>query len=757
MERSAEVAAEQAVVDSAYARLAARRRRLDDLDLNAVENTPGGLLERDRLAAARDRRQAELAIGDAPLCFGRIDGDDGSTWHIGRLGVDDDAGDPVVVDWRAPVAEPFYRATFATRLGVVRRRHLFCRAATVLDVSDELLTDHDRGDLAVVGEAALFRALTDRRTGRMRDIVATIQARQDEIVRAPLDQALVVQGGPGTGKTVVALHRIAYLLFTHREALEAKGVLLLGPSATFLRYIEQVLPSLGEQRARLTTIGALRTGQTPTALDPQAAAAVKGDLRMAEVVQRAVASRQRPLRKPVLVPFGAFQLRFSTKASERIVAAARAGAGSHNARRALVERRILLHLHGVYLAAVDRAATTGRRASPMSRDEFLDTARRSKAVRILVDRMWPLLTPEQLLADLLGHPALLREAADDLLTADEQAAIVRPPRDEGVDGWTEADEALLDEAAVVLGPLPRRRRARAAGEDREWLADRVLDGVAADPNVSLSPTMAREIRDRIRRDEVTRPAATRPRTVSSSFGHVVVDEAQDLSPMQWRMIARRCPSGSLTIVGDLGQASSHWHRDWHDVLDQVAPDRRRRVTELDVNYRTPSEVMEVAARVLAAGAPGVAPSRAVRAGGTPIEVHRTPRDGLVNAAAEAARELAGGDRGTVAVIAPAALQGEIGSALDDAPATRRVGTDPLLDPVALLTTTTAKGLEFDRVIVVEPQDLVDEQPRGLLSLYIALTRTTGRLVIVHARPLPAPLAGGGASTAATMSTPRWRE
>ena len=745
MANPSELAAEQAHVDRAYARLADRRGVIEELAEPAVNESPGARHERDERQALRARWVRELRLGDSPLCFGRIDTADGTAWHIGRIGVDDEAGDRIVVDWRAPVAEPFYRATPGEPLNLIRRRHLHCRAATVLGLDDELFVDDAAASsLAVVGEAALLRTLARRRTGRMGDIVATIQREQDVIIRAPLEGALVVQGGPGTGKTAVALHRIAYLLHTHREFLEARGVLMVGPSPTFLRYIERVLPSLGEQRARLRTVGAVVTETPPTAVDSPEAARVKGDLRMVDVLAAAVRGRQRPLAKPAVIPFGAYRLKMAVKASDQIVARVRAKPGSHNERRAIVERLTTDYLYRYYVALVERADRAGQHPrSPVDRHEFVDTIRWSPATRALLDRLWPLLTPGQLLDDLLRHPPLLRQAAGGILAPDEQAALVRTG-DGAEPRRTEADDALIDELLAHLGPLPEPARRQHAAEDLDWLADRVIEGVQADADIALSATMKAEIRERIVADRVGLDEPECPRAVTPTYGHVVVDEAQDLSPMQWRMLARQCPSGSFTVVGDVGQASGPWDLGWDTVLDIIAAERPASVVELTVNYRTPSEVMTLAGRVLAAAAPSMAVPTSVRSTGRSPDIERVEKPERAGAVSRAALDgVTRADGGTVAVIAAGDRHDQLRVALDGHERTQGGGRDPLDDPVALLSPTAAKGLEFDAVVVVEPAEIAGDTRAGLLALYVALTRTTEHLFVVHSDPLPAPLVIAG--------------
>ena len=340
-----EIQAEQAYLDHAHERLEAMREAARSVASEVVALGAGGTfaarVERDIRVELSSRRLAALDIGDAPVAFGRLDRTDGERYHIGRLAVFDEEGDPLVVDWRAPVAEPFYRATPAEPLGVVRRRHFQFRGRRLAGIEDELLDREASDDLVLVGEAALLASLERGRTGRMGDIIATIQGEQDAVIRAGLGGALVVQGGPGTGKTAVALHRAAYLLFTYRTRLERQGVLLVGPNTVFLRYVEQVLPSLGEQAVTLATPADLYAGPTrPTGVESPAVAAVKGDRRMARLLERAVATTERPLRRPLSVQFGGHALTVSPAATRRLIEAARRRKGSHNGRRPFVERQL---------------------------------------------------------------------------------------------------------------------------------------------------------------------------------------------------------------------------------------------------------------------------------------------------------------------------------------------------------------------------------------------------------------------------------
>jgi DNA helicase IV len=774
-----ELAAEQAHVDRAYDRLEELERKalaLAEEERTGYSRTFAGMLERDVRERAGLRRRANLRLGSLNLCFGRIDCEGGAAFHIGRVAVADEEQEPLVVDWRAPIAEPFYRATPADPLGLRRRRHLLTKGRTVLRLDDEVFGDHaaaanaEEEDLVLVGEAALLDALRRARTGRMGDIVATIQAEQDRIIRAPLNGLVVVQGGPGTGKTAVALHRAAYLLYTHRFPLEEMGVLFVGPNPVFLRYIERVLPTLGESGCRMATADELVDGVTATATDPPEVTRLKGEARMADLLAAAVRSRQRPLRRAVVVPFGAFELKLGPRASTEIVERAAAAPGTHNARRPLVERAVHDHLVRQYRKAVARADRAGLSPRGLDEPEVREGLLRSRDVRRLLDRLWPVLTPARLLVDLFGVPALLAEAGEGIVSPEEQALLARPrpaPGDEP--SWSPADLPLLDEAAPWLGPVAPKARPRKAitGEDASLIVDRALaDQLPECPNCEaelswvgrpdadwecgacgkrwaslqvMSPEKANLV-DNLRARLLGAVAGEHRETDPDlrTYGHVVVDEAQDLSPMQWRLLARRCPSGSMTIVGDLGQASGHWAPGSWDEVAALVPAPRSTVVELTVNYRTPGEVMALAARVLAEARPDLTPARSVRdAGVAPRAVAVSTGDDVVAIAVATAEEEAAAlpeGEGKVAVVTPEALVGAVGAALGAPP-----DGDVLAAPISALTLDDAKGLEFDAVVVVEPATIADEHPHGLGALYVALTRTTTRLALVHARELPAAL------------------
>ncbi len=711
-----ELTAEQAYIHRAYGYLEAARLAATRLG-SMVEVGRGGTeqarYERDVIWDTILNRLRELNLGDASLVFGRIDrepvGDGGETFYIGRLAVADEHQEPVVVDWRAPVAEPFYRATGRAPMGLARRRHFATRGATLLGFEDELFGDvaagvdgatsttsganttsttsttsgaAANGEARLAGRGALIAALETSRTGRLTDIVATIQAEQDEVIRSELAGVLVVQGGPGTGKTVVALHRAAYLLYTHRFPLEGQGVLVVGPNRLFLGYIEQVLPSLGEAGVELAVLADLLPDRVHVrGTDAPVAARAKGDLRMADLLAKSVRDRRRPLRREFAIGYGRQTLRLAVETSAQIVGEGRRRARTHNGGRRFVEASFF-----------EALAASGR--DEIDSRALRDRLHRTIEVREALDWMWPVLTPAQLLHDLLGSRALLRLAGRGRFGDDDLAALSRLRSDRLEDAVFTADDVpLLDEARALLGPRPGQR------------------GVE-------------DVR---------------------TYGHIVVDEAQDLSPMQLRMLRRRSLNGSMTVVGDIAQATGAWaHADWEEILAQLRGKRPSRRAELTIGYRIPAPNMALAARVLAVAAPGLSPPRSIRDAESPPRVSLAwSSDALVAMVAEVtAEERAAVGAGNVAVICPASLvdqvSAELGRAgIDHGRANRR----GLEQQVTVVPVALVKGLELDASVVVEPAAIVDEEAQGLRALYVALTRATRRLAIVHARPLPDPLAG----------------
>jgi DNA helicase IV len=767
---AAELEQEQAYVTMLYRRLDTLRERAQAELERALGYDGGGnvaaRVDRDAFVARQSGRLAQLAAAEHGLCFGRLDRADGSHLYIGRLGLLDDDREPLLVDWRAPAAQPFYRATWAAPSGVVRRRHLRTRGREVLGIEDDVLdpeslSDDEREGLS--GEAALLAALTASRTGRMSDIVATIQAEQDRIIRSDLPGVLVVQGGPGTGKTAVALHRAAYLLYSHRQRLARRGVLVVGPNPTFLRYIEQVLPSLGETDVLLSTVGGLFPGVTATAQEPVEVAAVKGDPRMVGVLAAAVTDRQRVPDADVVVEVGGLRLRLDPATCERARGAARAAGAPHNQARSVFRRELVQALANQMVAALTRDLPEvdlpdaddllvdlfpDERLLDPDLDEIRAELAANPAVRAALDRLWPKLTAQQVVGDLLASRERLAAAAAELEPA-KRALLLRRPGADGDPGWTPADVPLLDEAAVLLGDdgaRARRAEARRSEQERAELAyaREVLAGTtigdaarytpdtsAIDPSLLAGRWQARApqvgLADRARQDR------------GWVFGHVIVDEAQELSPMAWRMLMRRSPSRSMTVVGDVAQTGAPWGpASWAEALDPHAAGRWR-VEELTVNYRTPAEIMAVAADVLASMDAGLAPPRSAREGGAaPWHLRVAPDELAARLPEVVAAEAAAVGDGKLAVLVPPGRAEELARAIGTvvAAATARQGPAVLDAPVAVLTVAEAKGLEFDAVVVVDPAAILAAGAHGANDLYVALTRTTARLGVVHPGDLP---------------------
>src|SRR5262245_4859284 len=657
--------AEQAYIDHAYRCLDRMRdRAAHTATLDPGDGGVDSMIVQRHLEHRRDSLRADMPA----LSFGRLDEEGGDeTWYVGRRHVEDVAGDPVVVDWRADVATPFYRATAVDPQGLRRRRRFIMTGDHLDDLFDEVFDDPDSVDAAHHGGIPdpLLVELERARTGAMRDIVATIAAEQDVVIRAPLDTCLIVQGGPGTGKTAVGLHRAAFLLYEHRAKLDVEGVLVIGTNPIFLRSIAQVLPSLGETAARQTTLALLLAGTAyrATGTDGDLAAATKGDARMAEVIRRAVAAT---IRLPdegltAMTSWGRVRIPADEVAAAVLDVVDRGV--PHNVGRAAVRRQ------------VDRLA---RQAVGRRRGDELATATAAEIDADLradrdwgraLDRLWPALTAAGVVRRLVTNRAALAAAAEGILDPAEQAAVLRRPSRRAADEpWTPADLALLDEAeAAVVGP-PR------------------------------------------------------------SYGHIVVDEAQDLSAMDLRALARRSPASSLTVLGDLAQATAPGAQESWDaaIIHLGAPPTARRA-DLDLGYRVPAAIMDRANALLAEAAPDVTPCRSVRDEGRAPAFVAVGDDAAVGPAV--AEALAGLDGGyaSVAIVVPAELRAAVDAAGLPAAVT-------VLDP------PDAKGLEFDAVVVVEPALIAAGTARGLRLLYVALTRAVQELVVVHARPLPPALA-----------------
>jgi DNA helicase IV len=668
-----ELAAEQIYLDDAHDALSAMRSRAESL-LEDVRIAGDPDLD---YQAALVHRVHVLAESPRPLLFGRIDPESGESWHIGRRHVEDQRGDPVVVDWRAPVSMPFYRARSEDALGLRRRRQVMIDRRRVVAVADDLFGDvsADLSNTRLRGGDALLAELERSRTGEMLDIVATIQAEQDDIIRAPLERMVAVQGGPGTGKTAVGLHRAAFLLYNH-PALSRAGVLVVGPSRAFLRYIAQVLPSLGEEAVIQTTIAQLAPRVRVSGEDGIDVRRLKGDPRMAAVIARALDQRRRPVENEVLLRARFATCTLSPAEVNGLVVSIAAGAAPYKSGRAALRARLLSLVRQRLRASGSMEAN-----EPWLEREVTS----SEAFRALVDHLWPSESPTAAVRALLSSSERLDRSAAGLLTRSECDLLLRRTGPRGKPrakaAWTPDDLPLLDEAAFLINGR------------------------------------------------------------TASYGHIVVDEAQDLSPMQFRMIARRAPSGSLTILGDLAQATGAWdYQGWDEILRHLPTVAPTRLDELTLGYRAPGQVLDLASRLLAVAAPTVTPTQSIRRGKDGPRIHRVEPDQLVPAGVTEALRLAEIGHLVGLVVAPEHLAAAVAGAGDH----DQVGTlerDGISKSVTVVAAPEVKGLEFDAVVVVEPAAIAGSDRRGLRLLYVAMTRPIRHLSIVHAQPLPEPLIG----------------
>ena len=716
---AAELALEQAAVDLRYSYLDAGLSRavaaLDRTRRGPTAGTPGALTERDAFDAMYAERIAALRAAEDRLVFGRMDLSDQRARYIGRIGLSDDDQEQVLYDWRSPAAEPFYRATATHRLGVTRRRHLTTADRVVTHLEDDVLDVDAHADSGVQGEGSLLAALGAHRTGRMRDIVATIQSEQDRIIRSPLAGVLVVQGAPGCGKTVVALHRAAYLLYTHRERIAQAGVLVVGPNRQFLRYIEQVLPSLGESSAVLVTQGQLYPGVDAGPDTDRRVAILKGDLRMARMVQNAVAGITRIPDQRIPLSIDGTTITLTPKIVESAINQAKRTRKPHNEAR----RDFVLDVLG---KLVTQLAQKTKVDVHEYREGLLEDLRDSKDVRREINLCWMPWTPEQLVRRLFSDDRRLARSAP-WLTAEERALLLRP-----VDApWEYGDVPILDEAAELLGVDDEPARLAALRADRETAAEMsyARDVAAASGSGMVTADMLVE-RYSGRRSRASVADAENDRTWV--FGHAVVDEAQELSPMAWRVVARRCPSLSMTVVGDVNQTGNPAGvTSWRSVFDVLAKDRWT-IETLTVNYRTPRPVMELATQGLVDAGIEAATVVSARDGDEPRGGHIGTLDELPRVVAAEMARAAGG---RVAVIAASSEVAAVGAVLvAEMPDDVGVGDSAVDNRVAVLSPTNAKGLEFDAVVIVNPATVAYTEGSGPRDLYVATTRTTAHLLLL---------------------------
>lgn len=709
-----ELRSERQYVDGLYARLDSERARVRGRYVTALRGDGGSPMEREFEVRALAKEAKRLDIADNGLCFGRLDAVSGERSYIGRIGLFDEANDfePLLLDWRAPAARPFYVATAANPEDMRRRRQFHSRGRRVAGFTDEVLGRPAAGEH---GDAALLAAVNAPRGEGMRDIVATIQAEQDEIIRLDHPGVLVIEGGPGTGKTVVALHRVAYLLYTQRERMERQGVLVVGPNPAFLQHISRVLPSLGETNVVFTTTGGLLPGLEVTAEDSPEATRIKGSAAILPVLAAAVADRQRLPAEPISVELADVRLRIDAGITEWARDEARASGRPHNQARAVFLEVLTWALTERAIGRIGKGwlSRSDRDAWEQVRTDLLTELADTPAFTAVVDELWPVLTPQTLLAELYTSAERLAAAGADPVLA----------RADGT-AWTVADVPLLDELIDLLGPHePVDRTAEKEAKEQAAYAAAVLENMVSREDMMddedhlfaqdmlFGEDLAERFVERDTRELAERAAADRDWT----YRHIVVDEAQELSAMDWRVLMRRCPGKSFTIVGDLAQRrSAAGSTSWDETLAPYAPGRWV-YRPLSVNYRTPAEIMAVAAAVLAEFAPEVRPPESVRACGVAPWSLAVTADELPAAIAEFERAEAERE-GTSVVIGPPGMPGTV-------PASE------------------TKGLEYDAVLVVDPERIILDGPRGAAELYVALTRATQRLGVLHEGPLPEVLRG----------------
>lgn len=675
-----ELDSEQQFLQHAYACLRFMRDRavrLKELGYLGGDVSEGGPTPETlaKWMADKQRRIDDLAESPSALCFGRTDRLDDQRLYIGRRHVEDENGQAVVVDWRAPSAVPFYRATVVDPMKLRRRRRFLLDGRQLIDLLDEDLENPDAEVAGAYVPDPLLADIERARGSEMRDIVATIQAEQDVIIRAPLEECVVVQGGPGTGKTAVGLHRAAFLLYTHRTVFQRERLLVVGPNKVFLRYISQVLPSLGETAAVQLTVDALAGARfVVRGRDDPPTARLKGDARMAEVVQRAVLARVKAPRGPVPLRTAFGPVTLPAEAVSGIVEEGRTSGRPANQTRTILRDRLVKLAWDRYLE---------RRPGDFAlQPTFTDGVRASRELKVLLDQIWPTRSAPDVVRQLYGNRRIRQAATAGLLTPDEQERLARKPAARlAQEPWSAADLAILHEAEAATNGI------------------------------------------------------------QNTYGHIVVDEAQDLSAMQLRMLGRRSRRGSFTVLGDLAQSTEPaGQTSWEHVADQLAASTAS-LQELSIGYRVPAPILDYANRLLPGAAPGVRPASSARHHGHPPRLVAVTPAGRAAAVVEEARQLSR-DWTSLGIVTPGAVHDEVVAGLEAATLEfvdeQRVPA--LGEHITVLLPSRSKGLEFDAVIVVEPARIADGGPNTLRLLYVVLTRAVQHLSVVHAEGLPVPLA-----------------
>lgn len=745
---SAQLHEEQQAVSRAYDRLDALRAqvraRLDTVRAAGSHGSPTQRTERDSFATMYEDRLTQLRAVEDRLVFGRLDNAKGEHRYIGRLGLSDERHEPILTDWRAEAARPFYEATPSSHGDIVMRRHITLNFREVVGVEDEVLDVHsDQVGQAssagtLTGEGALLASLNAKRTGKMTDIVATIQAEQDRIIRADLNQAVVVQGGPGTGKTAVALHRAAYLLYTHRRALERSGVLVIGPSSTFLHYIDQVLPSLGETGVVSRTIADLIPGVIATGHDDPRAAKLKGERRMAKAIANAVAARERIPSELPTIRINGFTCPMLRVDLEQAITDAKRTRQPHNKARESFVHSMLIVMRNRYVEQLDYTPEQAEL------NDVMQQLRMNDALRKTLNLAWLPMTGTWLVDQLFAKPDQLRRFAPWLEERDIRT-LTRPKGSP----FTISDVPLLDEAMELLGPDPkavaRQKALDAKRAEEEQFAQDTLAQAGIGSGIITSQMLVDNINGMDAELTAQRAGADREWT----YGHVVVDEAQEITAMDWRMLIRRCPSRSFTIVGDVAQTSAlGGTRSWRRMMDPLFGPHNWSLNELTINYRNPKEVSQLACDFASAEGLYISTVNAVR--GVADSVRRLTltdesllADAVAHQAIDLVRAHVGADgTGRVAIIAPDALlaslrarvYAELRQTLAPKEFERLSSQSSWDEQVTICSTRTVKGLEYDAVMVVQPGRIEEDAPSRIVAasdLYVAMTRPTQRLLIVR--------------------------
>ena len=741
---------EQQAVDRAYGRLDDLRaemwQRLSTVRAAGSHGSPTQRTERDSFATMYEDRLTQLRSVEDRLVFGRLDSQDGTRHYIGRIGLSSTDHEPILTDWRAEAARPFYEATPSNHGDIVMRRHITLSFREVVSVEDEVLDVHsDQVGQAstagtLTGEGALLASLSSRRTGKMTDIVATIQAEQDRIIRSDMNRAVVVQGGPGTGKTAVALHRAAYLLYTHRRTLERSGVLVVGPSSAFLHYIDQVLPSLGETGVVSRTISDLIPGITASAIDTPQAAKLKGDRRMAQVIANAIASRIRVPGNLPTVTISGIQIPMLAVDIEQAQSDAKRTRQPHNKARETFIRSMLRSMQTRYAEQLDYTPDQAELNRAMS------LLRMNEQVRKTLNLCWLPMTAPWLIDQLFAHPERLKSLAG-WMTDDDLATLARPKGSP----LTRSDIPLLDEAMDLLGPDPKTVAKQSAANARRAAEEQYAKDTLAATGLGQGIVSSQMLLDQMNGDDgeltAQRAAADREWT----YGHIVVDEAQELTAMDWRMLIRRCPSRSFTIVGDVAQTSAlAGTRRWDKTMNRLFGEGHWDLNELTINYRNPQEVSDLASRFAQNEGLYISTVNAVRA--LPDSVSRHVVDDMKalltvtsNQAAQLANHFVSADgTGRIAIICPTdlikpvreAVRHRLSSLMAPSEYQRLIDQPEWDEQISVCGTEMVKGLEFDAVIVIEPGRIEDDAPSRLVAasdLYVATTRPTQKLVIVRTK------------------------